>query len=112
VVAFLNDALFARVPMSSSRANRGPVHRHFHNVPAAAVDRSNLWECDAIPGSRSLHSISSMLQLQTQQVMVHFFLCFCGSCRRQMWDDCENKNYVESWRLVKIKRTQGLCDDR
>ena len=67
MVAFLNDALFAHVTMSLRRANREPIQQYFYNMPTTAMDRNNLWECDAIPGSRSLHSISSMLQLQTQQ---------------------------------------------
>jgi hypothetical protein len=89
--------------MSSLRANRGPVRRHFYNVPAAAVDCKNQWECDTIPSSRSLHSIGSVTATDPTKLMVRFFSCFCGSCRSQMWDDYENKNHVEPWRLVKIK---------
>jgi hypothetical protein len=95
VVAFLNEALSTRVPMLSRRASRGPIHRYFYNVPAAAVDRSNLCKCDTIPYSRSLHSISSVPAVDPTKLMVHFFSCSCGSCRCQMWDRLR-------WRLYSL----------
>ena len=82
VVTFLNEALFACVAMSSCQANRGPIHRHFYNVLVVALDRNNLWECDTIPGSQSLHSISLVTATDPMKLMVRIFSCFCGSCKR------------------------------
>jgi hypothetical protein len=70
VVSFLKETLSTRVPMSSAKCNRGTISRYFHNVEIDDIPRVESWNCNGIPGSRSLHSISSLYVVDPTKLLV------------------------------------------
>jgi hypothetical protein len=103
VVTFIRGTLSNRVDMSSRRRNREAIRRHFQEIPVESIARTEPWNCDPIPGSRSFHSISSISAADSTKLMVRYFSCFCRACQLQAWDRCENPQHVTPWQLVKLK---------
>lgn len=103
VVAFLNETLANRVIMSSERCGRDEISRYFHDIARDSVPRHEPWDCDTVPGSRSLHSISSLSAADPTKLMVRHLSCYCSNCQVQNWESCENKSHVTPWTLAKLK---------
>jgi hypothetical protein len=80
VAEFLNETLSMRVIMSSRRLGREEIRQYFHNVPKEYIPRDEPWNCDTVQGSRSLHSISSILAIDPTMLMVRDLSCYCGNC--------------------------------
>lgn len=67
------------------------------------MDRSNLWGCETVKGSRSLHCISGFSRRDPTQVRTRLLSCFCDACIRGHWRTCCSKSYVGKWTHLVLK---------
>lgn len=56
--------------------------------------------CKTVPGTRKLHSV---LGVERGIIKTRRLSCFCSSCLQRNFDECLNKQYVDEWKLVKLK---------
>lgn len=82
---------------------RREVIRFFHLVKTEEVDRRSSWDCKRIPGSRSMHSISSVSHCDVTLLNMRELACFCPECMDDNHDFCENKIHVQPWTLVRLE---------
>lgn len=67
------------------------------------MDRSNIWGCEIVQGSRSLHCISRFSCHDPIQVRTRLLSYFCDACIRGHWMTCCSKSYVGKWTHLVLK---------
>ena len=81
---------------SSQKAH---VHRYFWEV--VDVDRSQLYECKTVQGTRAFHAVrmsdNAIVEMWTIKLS-----CFCYPCNSGEWDNYESTDWVDSWDRVSL----------
>ena len=80
------------------RARRSVI-RYFHLIDPAAVDRTRDLDCMAIPGTRSVHSVSSVSPINVTYLHIRQLACFCTECMDDNPLFCSRQNHVRHWDL-------------
>lgn len=57
-------------------------------------------DCMTVPGTRKLHSV---LGVERGIIKTRRLSCFCAECLQRHYDQCLNTQYVDAWKLVKLK---------
>ena len=73
--------------------------RYFHLIEPTAVDRSRDLDCRAIPGTRSVHSVSSVSPTNVTCLHIRELACFCPECMDDNPMLCARKAHVDLWVL-------------
>ena len=104
-VAFLTRTMSNDVCSSYAQPTKAgpPINRKFWLVKEGDVDRSNLWGCETVQGSRSLHCISGFSRHDPSQLRTRQLSCFCDACIRGHWRTCCSKSYVDKWTHLVLK---------
>jgi hypothetical protein len=76
--------------------------RTFHLVPR--VKRKDHNSLKTIPGTRKLHAVRPVAEgiLETRNAS-----CFCKHCRMSQYDKCLQKQYVNSWDVIKLSQSHS-----
>ena len=65
------------------------------------VDRSHLYECKTIQGTRAFHSVkksdNAIVEMLTRKLS-----CFCYPSSSGEWNNCESTDWVDSWDHVSL----------
>lgn len=82
---------------------RRSLIRYFHLIEPNSVDRSRDLDCRPIPGTRSVHSVSSVSPTNVTYLHIRQLACFCPECMddNPMW--CEKQNHVKHWALIVLQ---------
>ena len=73
--------------------------RYFHLVAVGAVDRTRDLDCRAIPGTRSVHSVSSVSPTNVTYLHIRQLACFCVECMDDNPMLCLKQEHVKHWAL-------------
>ena len=101
VVAFCN-----RKEQEEHRAYpkaRGSLIRYFHLIDVNAVDRTRDLDCRSIPGTRSVHSVSSVSATNVTLLHIRQLSCFCPECMDDNPMFCTRQNHVRQWALTVLQ---------
>ena len=77
--------------------------RYFHLIKADAVDRTRDLDCRAIPGTRSVHSVSSVSPTNVTLLHIRQLACFCPECMDDNPQFCARQVHVRNWTLVVLQ---------
>lgn len=77
--------------------------RYFHLVGVPDVDRSSSHACRKIRGSSKLHSVLAPDVGDPTKLLVRTLSCFCGPCLEGDFNNCDQKSYVQDWKVLKIE---------
>ena len=78
---------------------RRTVIRYFHLIGANDVDRTRDLDCQPIPGTRSVHSVSSVSPINVTYLHIRELACFCPECMDDNPMLCGRQNHVKHWAL-------------
>ena len=78
---------------------RRTLIRYFHLIEPGSVDRSRDLDCRAIPGTRSVHSVSSVSPTNVTYLHIRQLACFCPECMDDNPMLCAKKGHVRHWSL-------------
>jgi hypothetical protein len=78
---------------------RQQVAHFFHLVKPNDVDRSAMWDCKNITGTRSLHSVTSISPRDVTLLKLRDLACFYPKCMDDNPYFCENGMHVEPWNM-------------
>jgi hypothetical protein len=84
------------------------VRRLFWEIPKGVVNRNKRWDCDAIPGSRSLHYFDGFSNRLSTLLQVKELCCFCPYCLDDNSNLCENIAWTGR---SKLHMVQGVLRD-
>ena len=100
IVEWYSSTMGEEARMQEDQSTRNAkVCRFFWEV--VDVDRSQLYECKMIKGTRQLHSVrtseNAIFEIQTRKLS-----CFCTPCSTNEWEDCESAEWVDGWVRVSL----------
>ena len=106
------------LPVASSFDSRTKAvelkRRVFFFVPSqgeGAVDRNRPGrQCRSVPGIRKWHCVKSLPQ--QEKVLTRHRSCYCTDCILDEEDQCKNKEWVDDWKEVEIKREASPATTR
>ena len=82
---------------------RRSLIRYFHLIEPTAVDRSRDLDCRAIPGTRSVHSVSSVSATNVTYLHMRQLACFCVECMDDNPMLCSRQAHVKHWALTVLQ---------
>ena len=82
---------------------RRSLIRYFHLIKADAVDRTRDLDCRAIPGTRSVHSVSSVSPNNVTYLHILQLACFCAECMDDNPMLCARQSHVKHWALIVLQ---------
>lgn len=82
---------------------RRTVVRYFHLIEVGAVDRGRDLDCQAIPGTRSVHSVSSVSPTNVTYLHIRQLACFCPECMDDNPMLCARQGHVKHWALIVLQ---------
>jgi hypothetical protein len=117
VVHFLEEALSQRAMTTYPQKNcknvpKANIMRKFWHIGELETNRQKKWDCDAIEGSRNLHSFSSISIGDSTKLMVRELSYFCVPCQMRDWEACKNLDHVPRWRCLRIQSKPNSWDVR
>lgn len=77
--------------------------RRFHLLADEDIGNTPSSELKTLPGTRAIHSL---LPTQTG-LLTRNLSCFCNSCQRKDYQNCDNAYYVENWKKVASHKLSG-----
>lgn len=107
VVAFLRETMSTGAEASYPSKTR-LVSRVFWEIKLDEVDRSQTWDCKAIPNARSIHCVSGYSLTNGRALKSRTLSCFCSACMHGLWRRCSNSAHVGSWEYVSIEPTDDF----
>ena len=81
---------------------RRDVKRYFYEVASTDVVRADQFNARTVEGTRSFHQVCSV-GLDMISLQVRTLSCFCSFCQDGGDGPCDNADYVEPYKLIRIE---------
>jgi hypothetical protein len=102
VTAFLKaetNKFHARNP-----STRQHIRKHFWDIEVGAIDRTRLFSCATVAGSRGIHQVCSLTNKDPTIIQFRQLSCSCLACiSRTPTYECEQTEHVPPWRLYRLQ---------